>query len=119
INFIANLNAPLAMFTIGIYLAQTDMLKLFVKPRLYLVTFVRMVLTPVIMMLALIMVPNDLFELKMTMLIVAACPVGSNVAVYAQLHDSDYPYAVETVVVSTLSSIITIPVLVALATLIW
>ena len=89
------------------------------KPRLYLVTLVRMVITPAIMMAALLLVPNELFELKMTMLIVAACPVGSNVAVYAQLHDSDYPYAVETVVVSTLSSIITIPVLVAVATLVW
>lgn len=119
ISFIAGLNTPLAMFTIGIYLAQTDMAKMFVKPRLYLVSIVRMVITPLIMLGLLFFVPNELYDLKMTMLIVAACPVGSNVAVYAQLHDADYPYAVETVVISTLMSIATIPALVALAQMIW
>ena len=47
--------------------------------------------------------------MKIAILIASACPVGSNIAVYAQLYDSDYTYAVETVVVSTLLSIITIP----------
>ncbi|MCR5272558.1 MAG: AEC family transporter [Lachnospiraceae bacterium] len=119
INFIANLNTPLAMFTIGIYLAQTDMAKMFVKPRLYLVSFARMIVTPLIMMAIISLLPNDMYVLKMTILIVSACPVGSNVAVYAELHDADYPYAVETVVISTLSSIVTIPLLVGLASMIW
>ena len=52
-------------------------------------------------------------------LLAIACPVGSNVAVYAQLHGKDYPYAVETVVISTLLSILTIPALVALAGAVW
>ena len=43
--------------------------------------------------------------MKLAVLLAAACPVGSNVAVYAQLHGKDYPYAVETVVLSTLFSI--------------
>ena len=50
-----------------------------------------------------------------------ACPGGNpvNVAVYAQLHNKDYAYAVETVILSTLFSIVTIPALVALTGLIW
>ena len=53
------------------------------------------------------------------LLLAAACPVGSNVAVYAQLHDRDYPYAVETVVISTLLSVLTIPAVVWLSSLLW
>ena len=53
------------------------------------------------------------------LLIVAACPVGSNVAVYAQLHNKDYPYAVETVVISTILSILTIPFMLYLSTFLW
>ena len=53
------------------------------------------------------------------LLIVAACPVGSNVAVYAQLHGKDYPYAVETVVISTILSILTIPLMMYLSSLLW
>ena len=52
-------------------------------------------------------------------MIVAACPVGSNVAVYAQLHGKDYPYAVETVVISTILSILTIPLMMYLSSLLW
>ena len=58
-------------------------------------------------------------EMKMAILIAAACPVGSNVAVYAHLHDRNYPYAVETVVISTILSLISIPLLVALAQMVW
>ena len=55
----------------------------------------------------------------LALLIAAACPVGANVAVYAQLHDADYAYAVETVVVSVLLSIVTVPLVVGLANLVW
>lgn len=40
---------------------------------------------------------------------------GSNVAVYAQLHNRDFAYAVETVVISALLSIITLPPVVGVA----
>ena len=45
--------------------------------------------------------------------------VGANVAVSAQLYDKDYSYACQTVVVSTLLSIATLPVMTALAGLAW
>lgn len=119
ITHIANLNTPIAMFTIGIYLAQTNILRMFLKPRLYLVTLVRMIIIPAATMLLLFLVPNAWLEMKLAILIAAACPVGSNVAAYAQLHNNDYPYAVETVVLSTLFSIITIPALITLANTLW
>ncbi len=55
----------------------------------------------------------------MALLLAAACPVGSNVAVYAQLHGKNSSYAVETVVMSTLFSIVTIPLVVFLASVLW
>ena len=119
VTFLANCNTPLAMFTIGIYLAQTDIAQTFKKWRLYLLSAVRLVFSPLVAMALLTLLPNDYFELKMAVLIGTACPVGSNVAVYAQLYDSDYSYAVETVVVSTLLSIVTMPAIVALATYLW
>ena len=57
--------------------------------------------------------------MKTALLLAVACPVGSNVAVYAQLHGKDHAYAVETVVISTLLSVLTIPAVVWLAALIW
>ena len=115
IQYIANLNTPLAMFTIGIYMAQTHPGKMFQKPKLYLLSAVRLLIIPLVCMLALHFLPAEFSEMKMALLIVSACPTGSNVAVYAQLYDSDYSYAVETVIISTLLSIVTIPLIVRIA----
>ena len=116
---VANINTPLSMFTVGVYLAQTDVLGMFRKKRVYQVALVRLLLVPLLSMLLLSLLPEIWHDLKLALLLAAACPVGANVAVYAQLHGRDYPYAVETVVLSTLFSLLSIPAVVWLASLIW
>lgn len=113
------LNTPLAMFTVGIYLAQTDILRMVRKPSLYAVSGIRLILVPLIALALLSLLPSAWHDMKLVLLLVVSCPVGSNVAVYAQLHGRDYAYAVETVVISTLFSLVTIPAVAWLATLIW
>lgn len=115
VSYIAGLNTPIAMFAIGVYMAQTDILKMFTKPRLYLVSLVRMVIIPAVTIGLLCILPASMNEMKLAVLIAAACPVGSNVAVYAQLHNKDFAYAVETVVISTLLSIVTLPLVCGIA----
>ncbi len=119
LTFLANLNTPLAMFVTGIYLAQTDMRKMFLRKRLYLISALRLVAIPLIAMAFLCLLPASMAELKLAVLVAAACPVGTNVAVYAQLYDCDYPYAVETVVISTLLSVVTLPLIVGLGDVLW
>ena len=116
---VGQLNTPLAMFTVGIYLAQTDLLGMVKKKRLYLLSFTRLLLIPLISLLLLSLLPAEMRDMKLALLLAISCPVGSNVAVYAQLHGKDSSYAVETVVMSTLFSLLTIPAIVYLASLIW
>ena len=82
-------------------------------------TALRLAVIPLIALLLLSLMPGSMRDMKMAILLAAACPVGSNVAVYAQLHGKDYPYAVETVVISTMLSLLTIPALVRLASAVW
>ena len=119
ITTLAGLNTPLAMFTVGVFLAQTDFWKMFRKKELYLVSAVRLLLVPAVSLLLLSLLPADMAAMKMVLLIAVSCPVGSNVAVYAQLHGKNYPYAVETVIISTMLSILTIPLVVHFSTMIW
>lgn len=118
IQYISNLNTPIAMFTIGIYFAQTNPAAMFRKPKLYLLSLVRLFVIPLASMAILWILPAEFAEMKLALLIVSACPTGSNVAVYAQLYDSDYSYAVETVIISTLLSVVSIPVIVRIAEMI-
>ena len=119
LGYLSGVNTPLAMFTVGIYLAQADIKKMLVKKQLYLVALIRLLVIPAISLALLSLLPKELFEMKLALLICAACPVGSNIAVYAQLHNKDHRYAVETIVTSTVLSVATIPLLVRLALVIW
>ena len=114
ISGIADLTAPIAMLILGVYLAQTKISKLFAMPRLYFLSVIRMWLIPLLTLLvfALFPFPSDI---RMTVLISAAAPVGANVAVYAQMYNGDYPYACQTVAQSTVLSIAMQPLFIMLA----
>lgn len=111
---VCNANTMIAMLLMGVYIAQSDLRKLFVIFNLYKISFVRLLIIPVLCLLLLKIIPCSQNEIKMCVLIAAACPVGANVAVYAQLYDKDYIYSVQTVAISTLLSIITMPLIVYL-----
>lgn len=109
------LNAPLAMVILGVYLAQTDPKTLFNDPHLYVVAAARLVLIPLLTILVLKLLPAEYAAIATTLVIVAAAPIGSNVAVYAQKLGKDYAYAVRGVCLSTLLSAITMPLLMLFA----
>lgn len=111
---LAALNAPLAMVILGVYLAQTDAKTLFNDPHLYVVAAARLVLIPLLTVLVLKLLPAQYAAITTTLVIVAAAPIGSNVAVYAQKLGKDYAYAVRGVCLSTLLSAITMPLLMLL-----
>ena len=112
---LAALNAPLAMVILGVYLAQTDARTLFNDPHLYVVAAARLVLIPLLTAWMLKLLPAQYAAITTTLVIVAAAPIGSNVAVYAQKLSKDYAYAVRGVCLSTLLSAITMPLLMLFA----
>lgn len=107
---LAALNAPLAMLILGCYLAQTHIKDMFTTPRLYLLSAVRLVIIPMATLLVFWLLPLAA-EIKLAVFIAASAPVGANVAVYAQLHGLDYPYACQTVSLSTIFSVVSLPLI--------
>lgn len=112
---VAGLNAPLAMIVLGVYLAQTNIRTTITNLRLYWLGCVRLLIIPLLTVLFLMIVPCDL-GVKLVILTAASAPVGSNVAVYAQLYDADYPYACQTVALTTAISVLTLPLMIAIGT---
>ena len=115
----ANLNTPIAMLVSGIYLAKADLKSMFTKFEFYKISFIRLIIIPAASCLLLCLIPDTFSEVRMCLFMAAACPVGSNVAVYAQLHGKNYIYAVQTVVLSTILSMITIPLWVLFVQWVW
>lgn len=113
------LNTPIAMMVSGVYLAKADLKTMFYSIRLYKVAFIRLLLIPTFSIPLLSILAKEYYDVMVCLFLASACPVGTNVAVYAQLHNKDYVYAVETVVMSTLLSICSIPIYMSIIQIIW
>ena len=114
---IAGMNAPLAMIVLGVYLARTDLKVIFTRPRLYALSAVRLVVIPLLTIACLMLLPAGWRQIGMVLIIVNAAPIGSNIAVYAQRLGLDSSYAVQMVCLSTLLSLLTLPVMLSVAAL--
>lgn len=116
-NYIADLNTPLAMMVSGIYLAQTDLKAMVQNKKTYWVSFVRLMIIPVITILIFWLIPFGTVELKLAILIASACPVGSGVAIFANQYEQDYIMAVEQVCLSTILCMLSLPFTISFANL--
>lgn len=112
---VASMNGPLAMIVLGVYLAQIPLKSLFTEGIVYKCILVRLILIPTLTMMLMFIFPPQFRMIKLTILIAAAAPIGSNVAIFAQLYGRDYTRAVKEVCMSTLFCIITLPVIIGIA----
>ena len=114
LGLIANMNTPLAMIVAGANLAQADLLKCLKKPRVYLVSFLRLLALPALSLLLLwvlhITISLD-FTIAFTVFIASSCPVGAVSIMFAERFGKDSSYATELFVVTTVLSLLTIPLI--------
>ena len=99
---IAGMNGPLAMIVLGVYLGQVPLRSLFSGRVVYRCALMRLIVIPVLTMALLFVFPEKYHMLKLTILIAASAPVGSNVSIFAQLYGQDYMQSVKEVTFSTL-----------------
>lgn len=106
---LSNLTAPLSMMVIGASLATIDLKKLFTDKRLLLFSVIKLFVIPVLgVLLIRQFVDNEVIcGVCMVML---ATPVGSMTAMLAQQYDGDYEMASKGVALTTILSVITMPV---------
>ncbi len=108
LTYISDMNTPLAMLVAGVTIAQTDIKKLFVKLRIYYISFIKLLLIPIAMLFIfrLFNVPNVVI---LTSVLAAACPTAATVNLFAIRYEKNYLYASELFAVSTITSMVTIP----------
>ena len=112
---ISGLNSPLAMFVLGIYLKEIPLKQLFTNIKVYILSFVRLIVIPLLVLLAFYFIPCA-NEIKIATLICMAAPVGSNVVVFSAKNGIDTKEGIIYVLVSTILCIITLPLFMLLMT---
>lgn len=111
---IGNCNSPLAMIVFGTFLANSNFKNLFIKKELYFVSLLRLVIIP-LCMLGLFRLCGVRGDLLTAMIISSSAPTATNTAMYAAKYDNDTALGSELAAQSSVLSVVTMPLIVALA----
>ena len=112
INSVGSLTAPLSMMMIGSSLAVYPIKDSFTDWRSYVFAFVRLMIVPFVTMIICRLLHIDAYYANIT-IITNAMPVGSMVLMLATQYNANVKIVTRNIVVSTLLSVITIPIVVA------
>lgn len=107
-------NSPMAMIVFGTFLANCNFKNFFVKKEVYFVSFLRLILIPVIMLFVFKFIGVS-GNMLIALTISASAPVATNTAMYAAKYENDTALSSELVGQTSIFSIATMPVIVALA----
>lgn len=114
VEYMGSLNTPLAMVVIGGQMAGADLPATFKEKRLYGATLVKLVVMPLLTLLVLL--PLRLERLMfLTIVILSGCPSAGVTSMFAQMYRKDTAASAQMITLSTLLSIITLPLVALLA----
>lgn len=112
VNSIGSLTAPLSMMMIGSSLAVYPIKDSFTDWRSYVFAFVRLIIVPFVTMLVCRLLHINPYYANIT-IITNAMPVGSMVLMLATQYNANVKIVTRNIIVSTLLSVVTIPIVVS------
>lgn len=117
VSYLADLNTPLPMLIIGFYLSKADFKKAFTDFSVYIAMAVRLALIPIIATFVM-----ALFKIDSTIIVAFAiansAPTAATTTMFSAKFNRDVELSVSVVAATTLVSIATMPIIVALAQII-
>ena len=114
---IAACNSPMAMIVFGTFFANCKYKNIFLKKEIYLVSLLRLIVIPCCMLFIFKLLGAEGNMLK-ALVISTSAPVATNTAMYSAKYDNDTALSAEIVGQTSIISIITMPVIVAFASII-
>lgn len=118
VGHVASMNTPMSMIVVGANLAAISLRSVFRDRHAWLGMMARNLVVPLIFVAGFGLLPLDPVA-KMATLIAVAAPVGAFVVMFSILHGRDTRFATRLLTVSTLSSIVTMPLILWLASVVW
>ncbi len=116
LNHVAEMTTPLAMLVAGASIAGSNILKSLKNPRIYLITFLKLIIFPLIGLLIIFFIPAP-ETAKLITLIEIACPTATIGMMFAVTFGKNSEYCSQIFAVTTLLSMVTLPLIVKIGTL--
>jgi predicted permease len=113
ITVMGKMATPLSMLVLGMRLATIDARSVFCDRKLYLSSAIKQVVMPLLAFLIILFIPID-SGLKSCLYILAACPTASVVLAFAEMLENGQKEASGAILLSTIFSIVSLPVMVLL-----
>ena len=116
LNFVGDLGsmyAPLSLLLTGYTIADYPLSEMFHLPKSYIFTLLRLIIYPLVAILLVKLIGGDLLMATMAVLAIAG-PSGMNVVVFPASYGQDCETGASIVMISSLGSILTVPLLYAL-----
>ena len=110
VELLARMTTPMCMLILGMRLATVTPRDLFGNPRIYLSTALKNVIYPLLSFLIIYFIPLPTY-IKVTFFLLGCCPAASMVLNMSELVGEGQTHAACSVLISTLSCIVTIPLL--------
>ncbi|MBQ8296158.1 MAG: AEC family transporter [Ruminococcus sp.] len=114
LQFIADINTPMAMIVSGITMSQTNVLKLIKKPGIYYISLLKLIVLPLILIGVLSLFNIDEI-VRVTVLIAASAPPAAMCTLLSIKYEKNSLYASEIFTAGTILSIGTLPIIVKIA----
>ena len=112
--YIADMNTPLAMMVAGFSVAHSDIKKICTNVQIYRIALTKLIIVPLVVLLFLWIAPFNA-DIAYPTLIASACPTGTTITMMSIRFDKNAAYASEIFSFTTVLSIITIPLIIFIA----
>lgn len=111
INILAKMTTPLCMMMLGARLANMDFKGLFKRPFVYISCVLKQLIFPLFCYLLVYFIPFFDSTFKASILVLCACPSAAIISSIAEMYMVEQENAANVVMLSTLSCVITLPLL--------
>lgn len=111
ITYLGDAAVPLSLLIVGMNMADQNLKAILTEKKSYLFLAVKMILVPLILMLVLKVLPIDA-ELAEISMILMAMPVGTMPLVMINAQEIDAPFCSADIVLTTIFSVLTIPLMI-------
>lgn len=116
---LSNINLPLVMIALGCYLAEGNVLQALKAKQLYTTVSWRLITIPLVLIVLLFPLPQSLQAMRMTLLLGSATPAAALMAIFSKKFGGNYLYSTAVVSISTIASLVTIPIVLSVAKYVW